>query len=74
MLCVWFPGQAGFRCAWCSTDARVGRQLFERCVCGLLGSKTRVLVTHQLQFMKDVQTIVVLAHGSIAGKGDFMVR
>ena len=33
-----------------------------------------LLVTHQLQFMKDVQTIVVLAHGSIAGKGDFMVR
>lgn len=27
-----------------AVDARVGRQLFERCMCGLLGRKTRVSV------------------------------
>lgn len=32
-----------------AVDAHVGRHLFDRCICGLLKDKTRVLVTHQLQ-------------------------
>jgi ABC-type multidrug transport system fused ATPase/permease subunit len=32
-----------------AVDAHVGSVLFERCICGVLGGTTRVLVTHQLQ-------------------------
>jgi len=32
-----------------AVDAHVGRHLFDECICGLLGDRTRVLVTHQLQ-------------------------
>ncbi len=32
-----------------AVDAHVGRHLFDECICGLLGSRTRILVTHQLQ-------------------------
>ena len=31
-----------------AVDAHVGRHLLDSCVCGLLASTTRVLVTHQL--------------------------
>lgn len=31
-----------------AVDAHVGRHLFSACICGLLGAKTRVLVTHQV--------------------------
>jgi len=32
-----------------AVDAHVGKWLFERCICGVLRGKTRVLVTHQTQ-------------------------
>ena len=52
-------------------DARVGRELFDRCVCGLLGSKTRILVTHQLQFLRSLRNIAVMIKGRIAAQGDY---
>ncbi len=57
-----------------AVDARVGRALFERCVCGLLADKTRVLVTHQLQFLKPVSNIVVLSYGTVVAQGSYAVR
>ena len=50
-------------------DARVGRQLFDNCICGLLRGKTRVLVTHQLQFLSDADLIVVLSRGKVSHQG-----
>lgn len=54
-----------------AVDARVGRQLFERCICGLLASKTRMLVTHQLQFARGADWIVVLDAGKAVLQGTF---
>ncbi|XP_041974315.1 probable multidrug resistance-associated protein lethal(2)03659 isoform X2 [Aricia agestis] len=54
-----------------AVDAHVGRHLFESCVVGYLRSATRVLVTHQLQFLRDVDQIIILKNGSIAAAGDF---
>ncbi|KAI2474095.1 ATP binding cassette (ABC) transporter subfamily C member [Diabrotica virgifera virgifera] len=42
-----------------AVDTRVGKHLFEKCIKGFLGSKTRILVTHQLQFLKDADVIIV---------------
>ncbi|CAH0405995.1 unnamed protein product [Chilo suppressalis] len=54
-----------------AVDAHVGRHLFESCVVGYLRNTTRVLVTHQLQFLRDVDQIIILKNGTIAAAGDF---
>ncbi|VVC87931.1 unnamed protein product, partial [Leptidea sinapis] len=54
-----------------AVDAHVGRHLFESCIVGYLRNTTRVLVTHQLQFLKDVDQIIILKNGAIAAAGDF---
>uniref|UniRef100_A0A671UTP6 Multidrug resistance-associated protein 4-like n=1 Tax=Sparus aurata TaxID=8175 RepID=A0A671UTP6_SPAAU len=43
-----------------AVDAEVGRHLFDQCICGLLRNKPRILVTHQLQYLKAVDQILVL--------------
>ena len=43
-----------------AVDSRVSRQLFKKCILDYLKGKTRILVTHQLQFLKEVDTIVML--------------
>lgn len=43
-----------------AVDANVGRQLFEGCINGYLLGKTRILVTHQIHFLKAADTIIVL--------------
>uniref|UniRef100_A0A4W6DQD3 Cystic fibrosis transmembrane conductance regulator n=1 Tax=Lates calcarifer TaxID=8187 RepID=A0A4W6DQD3_LATCA len=43
-----------------AVDAEVGRHLFEQCICGLLKNKPRILVTHQLQYLKAADQILVL--------------
>ncbi|CAG5017723.1 unnamed protein product [Parnassius apollo] len=54
-----------------AVDAHVGRHLFESCVVGYLRNTTRILVTHQLQFLRDVDQIIILKNGTIAAAGDF---
>jgi ABC-type histidine transport system ATPase subunit len=38
-----------------AVDAHVGRNLFTNAICGALGSKTRLLVTHQIHFLPEVR-------------------
>uniref|UniRef100_A0A3B3XE74 ATP-binding cassette, sub-family C (CFTR/MRP), member 4 n=1 Tax=Poecilia mexicana TaxID=48701 RepID=A0A3B3XE74_9TELE len=48
-----------------AVDAEVGKHLFEQCICGLLQNKCRVLVTHQLQYLKAADKILVLREVSV---------
>ncbi|EFJ52174.1 ABC transporter [Volvox carteri f. nagariensis] len=48
-----------------AVDAHVGRHLFEECICGLLEDRTRVLVTHQLQYLPSADLVVVMAGGAV---------
>lgn len=48
-----------------AVDARVARHLFTKCIQKYLTGKTRILVTHQLQFVKQAHTIVVLDRVSV---------
>ena len=46
-----------------AVDAHVGRHLMDQCITGLLAAKTRVLVTHQLQYLTSSDAVIVLGKG-----------
>ncbi|KAK0060207.1 multidrug resistance-associated protein 4-like isoform X2 [Biomphalaria pfeifferi] len=54
-----------------AVDTNVGRQIFESCILQLLKDKTVVIVTHQLQYLKQADRIVVLRDGSIHDVGTY---
>ncbi|CAL8406691.1 unnamed protein product, partial [Arctogadus glacialis] len=54
-----------------AVDAEVGRHLFEKCICGILKDKPRILVTHQLQYLKAADQILVLKEGIVVAKGGY---
>ncbi|XP_012262524.2 ATP-binding cassette sub-family C member 4-like [Athalia rosae] len=54
-----------------AVDPRVSRQLFEECINGYLKGKTRILVTHQLQYLPQVDKIVVLNRGTVERQGTY---
>ncbi|KAH1014057.1 hypothetical protein HUJ04_002952 [Dendroctonus ponderosae] len=54
-----------------AVDTHVGKHLFEKCIKNYLNGKTRILVTHQLQYLKKADIIIVLNEGRIEAKGTF---
>ncbi|KAL4518770.1 hypothetical protein Ndes2437B_g00851 [Nannochloris sp. 'desiccata'] len=54
-----------------AVDAHVGRHLFDICLCGLLRNKTRILVTHQLQYLGAADVVMVLKDGRVAEMGSY---
>lgn len=47
-----------------AVDTHVGQSLFKDCINGYLKEKTRILVTHQVQYLKEVDSIVLLTNVS----------
>lgn len=54
-----------------AVDTHVGKQLFDDCICGYLKSKCVVLVTHQLQYLKNVNCIYLLEDSQITASGTY---
>ncbi|KAI6164415.1 P-loop containing nucleoside triphosphate hydrolase protein [Pisolithus thermaeus] len=52
-------------------DPRVGRNVFNNCIREGLRGKTRLLVTHQLQYLNQVDHIIVVSEGNIVEQGTF---
>ena len=52
-----------------AVDTKVGRRLFESCILGHLSGRIRLLVTHQLQYLKDADRVIVMDNGSITHQG-----
>ena len=56
-----------------AVDAHVAQHLFYQVIgpTGLLSQKTRLLATHNTQFLKDVDHIIVMSAGRIIGSGSY---
>ncbi|KAK8748976.1 hypothetical protein OTU49_015623, partial [Cherax quadricarinatus] len=56
-----------------AVDSHVGKHIFEQVIgpTGLLKKKTRVLVTHGLTYLPQVDKIIVLNNGSITEEGTY---
>ncbi|KAG0347607.1 hypothetical protein BG004_007368 [Podila humilis] len=56
-----------------AVDAHVGRTIFDKVVGpkGLLAGKARVFVTHQIQYLSQSTSIMMLRDGRVVEQGDF---
>ncbi|KAJ8960745.1 hypothetical protein NQ318_020038 [Aromia moschata] len=54
-----------------AVDIHVGQQLFDNCIRTYLKDKVVILVTHQLQYLKRADQIIMLENGMIKGKGTY---
>ncbi|KAM9674349.1 ATP-binding cassette sub-family C member 4-like isoform 2-T3 [Dama dama] len=54
-----------------AVDAGVSRHLFEQCICQALKEKITILVTHQLQYLKDASQILILKDGITVERGTY---
>ncbi|KAL5010012.1 hypothetical protein ScPMuIL_012317, partial [Solemya velum] len=56
-----------------AVDSHVGKHIFEKVIGsrGLLKNKTRILVTHGLQWLPHVDKIIVITNGQISETGSF---
>ncbi|KAF5286381.1 hypothetical protein FQR65_LT12632 [Abscondita terminalis] len=52
-------------------DANVGKHIFYQCIKEFLKDKTVILVTHQMQYLKHVDRVVVLDKGFVKADGGF---
>lgn len=56
-----------------AVDSQVGKHIFEKCIQEFLRDKICILVTHQLQYLKNVQHVVLMNTGKIEAQGPFAV-
>ncbi|CAM8990670.1 unnamed protein product [Rhodiola kirilowii] len=54
-----------------AVDAHTGTHLFKECILGLLGSKTVIYVTHQVEFLPAADLIMVMKGGRITQSGKY---
>uniref|UniRef100_A0A7N0TXW9 ABC-type xenobiotic transporter n=1 Tax=Kalanchoe fedtschenkoi TaxID=63787 RepID=A0A7N0TXW9_KALFE len=54
-----------------AVDAHTGTHLFKECILGLLGSKTVIYVTHQVEFLPAADQILVMKGGRITQAGKY---
>lgn len=54
-----------------AVDSHVGKQIYEKCITDYLNDKICVLVTHQLQYLKNVEHVVLMRRGKIEKEGSY---
>ncbi|XP_015522174.2 ATP-binding cassette sub-family C member 4 isoform X1 [Neodiprion lecontei] len=54
-----------------AVDTQVSRHLFNKCIKGFLKDKTRILVTHQLQFLGQVDDVIIIDQGKVRCQGTY---
>ncbi|KAL6884637.1 hypothetical protein ACP4OV_010573 [Aristida adscensionis] len=54
-----------------AVDAHTGAHLFKECLMRQMSSKTVIYVTHQLEFLRDADTVLVMKDGRIVQSGKY---
>ena len=54
-----------------AVDTHVGKHIVDYCINQFLYDKIRILVTHQLQYVADVEHVILMDAGSIAAQGNY---
>ncbi|KAG5878883.1 hypothetical protein JTB14_005774 [Gonioctena quinquepunctata] len=54
-----------------AVDINISKHLYRECINGYLSRKTRILVTHQVHYLKDADHIIILNNGRIEDEGTF---
>ncbi|DAA23778.1 TPA: ATP-binding cassette protein C4-like [Bos taurus] len=54
-----------------AVDTGISRHLFEQCIRQALKEKITILVTHQLQYLKDASQILILKDGKMVKRGTY---
>ncbi|XP_053685732.1 ATP-binding cassette sub-family C member 4 [Sabethes cyaneus] len=54
-----------------AVDTHVGKHIFDLCIREFLADKVCVLVTHQLQYLKDVQHVLLMDVGTVELEGPY---
>ncbi|CAM0907934.1 unnamed protein product [Alopecurus aequalis] len=54
-----------------AVDAHTGSTIFKECLKGVLKNKTVLLVTHQVDFLRNVDTVFVMKNGEIIQSGNY---
>lgn len=54
-----------------AVDTHVGKHIFDRCINDFLSGKIRILVTHQLQYLFDIEQLILMSFGKIAAQGRY---
>ncbi|XP_060872658.1 probable multidrug resistance-associated protein lethal(2)03659 isoform X2 [Metopolophium dirhodum] len=54
-----------------AVDTRVGKHLFEKCIKEYLKEKTCILVTHQIQYLTNVDQIVLMENAKVTVEGSY---
>ncbi|XP_012990856.2 multidrug resistance-associated protein 7 [Esox lucius] len=52
-----------------AVDADVACHLMEKCIMGILGSKTRILCTHRIEFVDKADVVILMENGTIIKTG-----
>lgn len=56
-----------------AVDVKVGKRLYENCICGILKTKTVVLVTHHVNLLSSDESVhvILLKDGKVDATGPF---
>ena len=52
-----------------AVDQKVGEHIFEKCICGLLSEKVRVVASHNKRLITEADQVVLLDNGCTLAKG-----
>lgn len=57
-----------------AVDYRVAKHILQHCLLGLLKEKTRIMCTHNVQFLAYADSIVVMEDGVVKKQGTIIIK
>ncbi|KAK9869795.1 hypothetical protein WA026_003526 [Henosepilachna vigintioctopunctata] len=54
-----------------AVDTHVGKQLYDQCICGYLSNKSVILITHQLQYLSNMDRVYIMENGTFVQSGTY---